>query len=104
MARGKGTLEQVFEIGALAVLHVIDVPRPCGSIFDPLRQPEKAISCIDVARLRGNHENRVDPLHREDLNDPAERALGLGLKYSFELARDLGRIAIANREQGVGSA
>ena len=47
--------------------------------------------------MRGHHENRVDPRHRQHLHESGERAVGLGLQYFFELAGELGGIVVADR-------
>ncbi len=98
VAGGEGTLQQAFEVAALAILHVIDMPGPRGRILDPPRQPEEALRRVDVTRLRGHDENRVDARHRQHLNNAGERSFGLGLKHFFELARKLGRIVVADRK------
>ena len=49
--RGKGSLQQGFEIGALTVLHVIDMPSPRGRVLELVCEPEKSSCRIDVAGL-----------------------------------------------------
>src|SRR6202007_343362 len=80
IAGRKGALKKVLEISALTVLHVIDVPAPCSRILDLGQKLEKALRRVDIAGLRGDHENRVYPIHWEHADDAAERALGLGLQ------------------------
>jgi hypothetical protein len=92
----------LFEIRALTVLHVVNVPGTCGGVLDPIHQADKALGRIDVARLRGNDENRVDPCHRQHPHKTPERALTLSLQHPLDLACDLGRVAVAGWEEGVG--
>ena len=104
VARREGALQQELEIRALAVLHVIDVPGARGRILDPVHQADKAFRRIDVARLRRDHENGVDPFHRQHADDTAERAFALSLQHLLELAGELGGVAVADREEGIGLA
>src|SRR5262249_16422635 len=104
IARREGALEQVFEIGALTVLHIVDVPRACGGILDLFCQLKKPPRRIDVTRLRGHHQNGIYPVHRQHANNTGEGTLTLSLQYPFELAGSLRRVAVAHREQGVGLA
>src|SRR4029077_17470419 len=73
MPRGEGPLQQVFQIGALAVLHVIDAPCPRRSILDAALETEQAPRLSDITRLVRHNEHRVDPLHRDDTHNTGER-------------------------------
>src|SRR6202007_3159505 len=83
-------------------LHVIDMPGARSRVLDAIHQPDKALSSIDVARLRRNHENRVDPSHRQHANETPEGAFTLRLEDLFEFARELGGVAVARWEEGGG--
>src|SRR5580693_4197870 len=89
-------LEEVFEIGALAVLYVIDMPGPRGGVLELVGEPEKSSCRIDVAGLRRHDENGIDPIHRNDAHDAAKSTFGLSLQHPLELAGTLCRIAIAH--------
>ena len=102
VARREGALQQIFEIGALAVLHVIDVPASRRGIFDPAREPEEPLRRFQIARLRGDHENRVDPRHRHHAHHALERALAPGLQDLLEPGRDFRHVAIAGRKERKG--
>ena len=91
-------MEQEFEIRTLAVLHIIDMPAARGRILHLTREPEKSPCRVDVARLGGDHENGVHPIHRNDTNEAGERAFALGLQNPLEFTGALGRIAVADRE------
>src|SRR6516225_4222741 len=80
------------------------MPGARGRILDPVHQTDKALGRIDVAQLRGNHENGVDSFHREHADETAERAFALRLEHLLELARELSGVAVAHREEGVGLA
>ena len=102
IARRERSLEEVLEIGALAVLHVIDMPGPRGGVLELVCQPEKSSCRIDVAGLRRHYENGIDPIHRNDAHDAAESPFGLSLQYPLELAGPLCRVAVADRKEGIG--
>ena len=104
MVGRKRALQQVFEIGALTVLHIIDMPSPRRGPLDPRGQVEEPARRIDVPWLRGHDENGVDPLHRHHPDEPGERPLALRLQHRLEFAGELGRIAFANREHRIGLA
>src|SRR5580700_10523261 len=72
MPRGKGSLQQGLEIGALAVLHVIDMPRPRRRVLDPPHETGEAPCLVDIAGLDQHHEDGVDPLHRYDADNRRE--------------------------------
>jgi len=102
VARCEGSLQQQLEISTLTVLHVINVPGARRRILDPIHQTDKALGGVDVAWLRGDHENRVDPFHRQHADETAKRAFALRLEHLLELAGELRGIAVAHREECVG--
>ena len=91
-------MKQEFEIRALAILHIIDMPAACGRILHLTREPEESPCRVDVAGLGGDHENGVHSIHRNDADEAGERALTLSLQNPFELAGAFSRIAVADRE------
>ena len=102
MPRGEGALQQGLEIGALAVLHVIDVPGPRRRVLDPPLQAQEAPRLVDIAGLGRHDQDGVDPLHRHDADNPGERAFTLGAEHLFQFPGDLVRGALVGREQGIG--
>ena len=52
IARRERSLEEALEIGALAILYVIDMPGPRSRVLELVCEPEKSSCRIDVAGLR----------------------------------------------------
>ena len=102
MSRGKGALQQGLEIGTLAVLHVIDMPSPRGRVLDPPFETQEAPRLGNVTGLCGDHENCMDPFHRQDADDAGKRSIVLGTKYLLQFAGDLFGAAPAGGENRVG--
>jgi hypothetical protein len=104
IARCERALEQIFQICALTVLHVIDVPSARRRVLDLGGKSEESSCRVDVARLRRDHENSVDPIHRDDADDARERAFVLRLQHPLEFACPFRRVTVADRENSVGLA
>src|SRR6266403_382083 len=95
-------LQQVFEIGALPVLDVIDVPPAGCRLFDPPFQPEKPPRLVDVARLSRYDEHGIHPRHRNDAHDAGKWTVIVDAKNLFEFRSKSIRGFVAGRKQCVG--
>src|SRR2546423_2536086 len=95
-------LQQVFEIGALPVLDVIDVPPAGCRLFDSPFQPEKPPRLVDVARLSRYDEHGIHPRHRNDAHDAGKWTVIVDAKNLFEFRSKSIRGFVAGRKQCVG--
>ena len=102
MARGKRPLKQVLQIAALAILHVVNMPRARRCILGASFETQKAARIIDIARIVRDDEYRIGALHRDDAHNSGKHSFTFGAEHLLQLRRNFFRSARTGGKQRIG--